>query len=400
MDSDRDSDNAGRSTDDASPAAPATPSGGGLLDGVTSADDDASARRHLLVMIGFAAAAAAAVKVPELFGVRLADDGEFYGRNVGLFALAPLAGYFVWKRGLATARALRLLAPPFVGAAVVVNVYPFDDGSDTEILAALHLPIVLWLVVGAVHAGGDWRSDRRRMDYVRFTGEWIVYYVLIALGGGVLAGFTTGVFSAIGIDTGEFVSSWVLVCGALGAVVVASWLAEGKQTVAEHMAPVLTRLFTPLFAPMLLAFLGALVWTRRGVDFHRDVLILFDLLLVLVLGLLLFAVSARDHRAPRSLFDWLQFVLVVSALLADLLVLASMAVRVADFGVTPNRVAALGENVVLLVNLAWSAWLYLGFLRDRRPFAALERWQTAYAPVYAVWASAVVVVFPPVFGFA
>ena len=26
------------------------------------------------------------------------------------------------------------------------------------------------------------------MDFVRFTGEWFIYYVLIALGGGVLIG--------------------------------------------------------------------------------------------------------------------------------------------------------------------------------------------------------------------
>ena len=293
-----------------------------------------------------------------------------------------------------------MLAPPFGLAAVLVNAYPFEDGSDTEVLAALHLPIALWLLVGVAYAGGDWRSDRKRMDYVRFTGEWVIYYVLIALGGGVLAGFTAGAFDVIGIDAGDFVSSWVLACGALGAVVVASWLVEAKQSVIENMAPVLTKLFTPLFAAMLLAFLGAMVWTGRGIDFDRDVLVFFDLLLALVLGLHLYAVSARDPRAPHDVFDRLQFVLVASALVADALVLVAMVGRISDFGFTPNRVAALGENVVLLVNLAWSARLHLGFWRGRTPFAALERWQTAYAPVYLVWATVVVVAFPPIFGFA
>jgi len=32
-------------------------------------------------------------------------------------------------------------------------------------------------------------------------------------------------------------------------------------------------------------------------------------------------------------------------------------------------------------------------------FAALERWQIAYLPVYASWALLVVVVFPPAFGY-
>ena len=365
-----------------------------------SADGQPSARSGFWTMIGFACAAALAIKVPEVFGARLLDNDRLYARNIGLFALVPLAGYFAWSRGLPAARALRMLAPPFGLAAVLVNAYPFEDGSDTEVLAALHLPIALWLLVGVAYAGGDWRSDRKRMDYVRFTGEWVIYYVLIALGGGVLAGFTAGAFDVIGINAGDFVSSWVLACGALGAVVVASWLVEAKQSVVENMAPVLTKLFTPLFAAMLLAFLGAMVWTGRGIDFDRDVLVFFDLLLALVLGLHLYAVSARDPRAPHDVFDRLQFVLVASALVADALVLVAMVGRISDFGFTPNRVAALGENVVLLVNLAWSARLHLGFWRGRTPFAALERWQTAYTPVYMVWATVVVVAFPPIFGFA
>jgi hypothetical protein len=55
---------------------------------------------------------------------------------------------------------------------------------------------------------------------------------------------------------------------------------------------------------------------------------------------------------------------------------------------------------VLLVNLAWSAVLYTRFLRRRGSIASLERWQTDYLPVYAVWAAVVVIVFPPAFGYA
>jgi hypothetical protein len=62
-------------------------------------------------------------------------------------------------------------------------------------------------------------------------------------------------------------------------------------------------------------------------------------------------------------------------------------------------VAALGENLILLVNLAGSAWFYARFLRHRSSYAALERWQIAYLPVYCVWAALVVVLFPPVFGY-
>jgi hypothetical protein len=130
------------------------------------------------------------------------------------------------------------------------------------------------------------------------------------------------------------------------------------------------------------------------------VLILLDLLLVLVLGLVLYALSARDTDARPNLMDALQLVLVVSALLIDVLALASILSRITEFGFTPNRSAGLGLNLVLLVNLAWTAWLLTAFLRGRRPFTALERWQTTYIPVYALWATIVVALFPPLFAFA
>ena len=358
---------------------------------------------EILVVVGLAAAAALAVKLPELFGYPpLVNVDEellpFYFRNMSFFVLPFLAAYFAWKRRLDRTGCARL-ALAFAAAALAINVLPFTPGGHTLTLAALHLPIALWLAVGIAYAGGRWRDGGRRMDFVRFSGELFIYFVLMALGGGVLTGFTLGTFAAIGLDAERFAQQWLLPCGAMGAIIVGAWLVEAKQSVIENMAPVLTRLFTPLFAAVLLTFLAAMVWTGRGINVEREVLIGFDLLLAVVLGLLLYAVSARDAHAPPDAFDALQLLLVVSALVVDGVALAAIAGRISEFGFSPNRVAALGENLILLVNLAWSAWLYARFLRGRGSFSALERWQTDYLPVYAVWAGFVVVVFPPLFGY-
>src|ERR671914_1310305 len=363
-----------------------------------SGDPRARARTDAIVAFCLAVVAALAIKVPALFGIQLDQDAGFYARNLSLFVLPLLTGYFAWKRRLDTST-LRWRAVAFVVAAVLANAYPFAPGGSTEALTALHLPIALWLVVGIAYAGGRWSQVGGRMNFIRFSGELFIYYVLIALGGGVLTAFMAMIFQSIGIDVEPFFESWLLPCGAVGAVVVASWLVEAKQSVIENMAPVLTRLFTPLFAAVLVTFLGTLLWTGHGVDLGRDVLIAFDLLLVVVLGLLLYSVSARDPRSSPGAFDVVQVVLVVSALLADAVALWAIAARITEFGFSPNRVAALGVNVILLVNLAWSAVLYIRFLRQRAPFTALERWQTDYLPIYAVWAAIVVILFPPIFGY-
>jgi hypothetical protein len=359
----------------------------------------AAARTDAVVAFSLAVAAAVAVKVPALFGMQLDEDAGFYARNLSFFVLPLLTAYFAWKRRL-DAGTLRWLAVAFVPAAVFANVYPFEPDGSTEALTALHLPIALWLVVGIAYAGGRWNQVAGRMDFVRFSGELFVYYVLIALGGGVLTAFMVVLFDTIGIDPEPFIESWLLPCGAAGAVVVAAWLVEAKQSVIENMAPVLTRLFTPLFAAVLVTFLGALLWTGGGLEIERNTLIQFNLLLVVVLGLLLYSLSARDPGSPPGVFDVMQVVLVVGALLADAVALWAIAARINEFGFSANRVAALGVNVILLVNLAWSAVLYVRFLRGRGSLASLERWQTDYLLVYAVWAAIVVIVFPPAFGYA
>jgi hypothetical protein len=367
-----------------------------------AADESANtAHAETLVVLGLAVAAAIAIKVPELFGLRLSPDDElplFYARNASLFVFPLLTVYFVWKRGSDVVSGL-WLALPFAAGAVFANVFPFRTGSNTEVLTALHLPIALWLAVGFAYVRSRWFGDGGRMDFVRFSGELAIYYVLLALGGGVLTGFTMMMFNAIKLDAKWLAQGWLIPCGAMGAVIVGSWLVEAKQSVIENMAPVLTRLFTPLFTIVLLAFLATMAWTDSPIDVEREVLIGFDLLLVLVVGLVLYSASARDPDAPPDFFDGLQLLLVISALVVDAVALAAIAARISEFGFTPNRVAALGENLILLVNLAWSAWLYACFLRHRGSFTALERWQVAYLPVYSVWAALVVVIFPPVFGY-
>lgn len=238
------------------------------------------------------------------------------------------------------------------------------------------------------------------MDFIRFTGEFFIYFVLIALGGGVLIGLTFALFSAIGLDVEPWVQGWILPCGIGGAVVIAAWLVEAKQSVIENMAPVLARIFTPLFALVLLAFVVTMVATGRGIDVEREILMAIDLLLVVVFGLLLYSISARDPLSPPGAFDWITLTLVGTALVVDVLALWAIGARISDMGWTPNRLAALGMNIVLPANLGVSAALYARFLRGGGVFQRLWDWQMFYLYVIAGWAAVVAFLFPPFFGFA
>jgi hypothetical protein len=361
--------------------------------------DDEPARRAggWFETLVFAVAAAVVVQVARLAAHFPDEEPSWLVRNSSLFVLPFLAAYFARRRQLDTRRWV-LTAAPFVLAALVVNLYPYRTDSATEVLVALHLPVVLWFAIAYPYMDGTVRSHERRMDFVRFTGEWFIYYVLIALGGGVLMALTVLILEPTGVAV-EWVPEWVVPSGAAGAVIVAAWLVEWKQRVVENMAPVLTMLFTPLFAVMLAGAAVVYAVIGLGEAFDRELLSVFDALLLVVLALVLYGMSARDPSTSPDWMDRIQLVAVASALVLDAMVLGSMIARIGELGFTPNRTAALGLNLVLLVNLAGAALLSARFLTRRSTLHRLERWQTTYLPVFALWAATVVVVLPPLFSF-
>jgi hypothetical protein len=120
-------------------------------------------------------------------------------------------------------------------------------------------------------------------------------------------------------------------------VIVAAWLVESKQRVVENMAPVLTMLFTPLFAVMLAGAAVVYAATGLGGAFDRELLGVFDALMVVVLGLVCTGCPRGTRPAAPGWMDRIQLVAVVSALALDVMVLGAMVGRIGDLGFTPNR---------------------------------------------------------------
>ena len=366
----------------------------------TAAADAEQPRRHGLVgALALGVMAGLAIKSLELLGISEDAQVERMALNLSLFSLPFVAAWFLWRRRPGRV-VVGVIAAVFVAVALVVNLYPFDGQDSTFLLSVVAVPVLLWLVMGVAHAGGAWRSSEKRMEFIRFTGEWIIYYGLIAVGGAILVGLTGAAFSTIDIDVFGFLARWVIPCGAMGATVVAAYLVETRKGVIENVAPVLTRVFTPLATIMTLTLLVSMVVAGWGVQIDRDLLIICDALLVLVLGLLVYSWSAREPRAAPGWFDRMQLLLVTAAIIVDLVALVAITTRIQEWGFTANRTAALALNLVLLVNLVRSAWLVAGLLRGTREFSDLERWQTGYLPVYAAWALVVAVALPPAFSFA
>ncbi len=356
--------------------------------------------RDIALVVIFTLLAGTLIKIPELFGLGFNDPGadRFYLKNISLFILPFVAAFFLIKRK-ADRKTWSTFMVTFIIAALIINIYPSFSPYNTEILSSLHLPLLLWLIVGVAYTGREWQSSQGRMNFIRFTGEMVVYGVLVWAGVLVLGMFTMAIFGAIQVDAEKFLEDYYFIYGACAAVLITVYLVEAKKSIVENFAPILAKIFSPLFLVIMVSFLVVMIITGKSPFMEREFLIAFDLMLALVLGLVLYVISSRNNQQPPNLFDYLNLALIIIALIIDGVALSAILFRLSAFGITPNKLAALGENLILLGNLGGLAWLYVAYFKRKRDFINLEKWQTGYLYVYFIWTAIVAFIFPLLFGF-
>ncbi len=356
--------------------------------------------RNITLVIIFSLLAGTLAKIPEMFGISLNNPNYnlFYFKNISFFILPFIALFFAIKKKLSW-KMIGIIIGIFCLAALVINIYPSKVPNNTELLTGIHLPILLWLVTGIAYIGLEWKNNKGRMNYIRFTGETVIYGSLIFCGIMVLGMFTLLIFSAIQLNLNNFIFGYFTVYGGCAAAMITVYLVETKKSVVENFAPILAKIFSPLFLITLIAFLVVMIISGKSPFVDRNYLIGFDLMLVLVLGLVLYVISARNIHEKTNIFDYLNLALIFTALIIDGVALSAILIRLQTFGITPNKIAALGENLVLLVNLSGLFYLYVRYFLKKIEFIKIEIWQTFYLNIYAIWVAIVVFIFPIIFGF-
>lgn len=283
-------------------------------------------------------------------------------------------------------------------SALIINLYPYQGERMTEVLTGIHFPLLAWLVLGLAYVGKPWTSSSKRMEFIRFSGEAFIYGVLIFMGVMVLSGFVLLIFSSIGVDVSTFVADYLLVYGACAVVLLAIDQVERSNFLGQF-APVLARIFSPLFLVALSIFLLVMVVSGENPLADRNYLIGFDAMLILVLALVVYGISARPITASWGISDWINLALIGVTLVIDVAALWQILIRLRTMGITPNKMAALGENVLVLGNLIVLGYFLIRILRKQGTFDHLEHFQTAYLTVYAGWLAIVAFGFPLFFGF-
>ncbi len=334
-------------------------------------------------------------KFPAIFSI---DEEFFYPRNLGFIALPFVMAYFAWKQKL-SARSLAIPLGVLIIAAVYINVLPENQESDTFALACIHLPLLLWGILGFVYSGAKLNTLSKRLDYLNFNGDAVIMGAILLLAGALLSGITVGLFGLIGLSIEKFYFEYIGVFGLAAAPLVATHLTQTNPQLVNKVPPIIAKIFSPLVLTMLVIYLGAIVYAGKDPYNDREFLMLFNMLLIGVMALIFFSVAESSKEEKSGPGVWILVLLSLVTIVVNGVALSAIAFRIAEWGITPNRMAVLGVNILMLIHLLIVSSKLIQTVRRKTQLEEVGLILVKYLPIYFIWTAIVVFLFPLIFGF-
>jgi hypothetical protein len=334
-------------------------------------------------------------KIPVFTGL---DEEFFYPRNLGFLVFPFVGAYFVRKKNLS----LKSLGLP-IGIAVAslgyINLLPHSTTSDTLILASIHLPLLLWGILGFIFSDGSLKDLSKRLTYLEFNADAIIMGGVLGLSGLLLSGLTVGLFELIGFQIEEFYFQNIGVFGLVTAPLIATHLTQTNPQLVNKIPPIIAKIFSPLVLMMLVVYLGTILLGGKDPYNDREFLLIFNLLLIGVMGLIFFSVTEASKEQPAKASKWILILLSTVTILVNLVALSAIGFRISEWGITPNRLAVLGVNVLMLIHLVMVWRKLIQSQKTDRSLTEVAWVVVRYLPVYLIWTACVVFIFPILFGF-
>lgn len=313
-----------------------------------------------------------------------------------LFGILPfIAAYFVFN-DTPKKKVLYTLAALFLISGIYVNILPLKY-KDSIILAYLHLPIFLWGLLGLAFTGNEYGKSSTRLAYLKFNGEFCILYASMVISGMLLAALTMQLFGFLSMNIEEFYFQNVVAFGAAALALVAAYLVSRNLKLAKNIAPYIAKIFSPLVLATLLVYLITVIWVGKNPFLDRNFLLSFNGILLTVLAVTIFSITESGTDEKKSISDYINFALIVLALLIDSVALSAIVFRLSSYGITPNRLAVLGVNLLIWANLIWIMLAYRRFLQNKTGPSAIQEAVTKYLPAYGFWAAFVTFTFPLIF---
>lgn len=359
-------------------------------------DDEISwgKKNEFLFALGASLVAALIAKIPQITGI---DDEYFYPRHIGFIVFPALMAFFIFKNKFHWKKVLGLLTILFISV-IFMNVLPDDTERDTVILSCIHLPLFLWALLGWVFVGDQPFHTQKRIDYLRYNGDLVVLGVILLVSGALLTGLTFGMFELIGVDIQQIYGEYIIVSGLSALPVIATFLVQNNPQLVHKVSPIIAKVFTPLVFVTLIIYLITVIYTGKDPFNDREFLLVFNLMLIGVMALILFSVAEYSSKGSR-LGGILLTGLAMLAIIVNGIALSAIVFRISEWGITPNRLAVLGGNLLMLTHLIFVSGRLFRMVKDHAEIEGVEKGIVVFLPYYTIWTIIVTFLFPILFGF-
>jgi hypothetical protein len=350
---------------------------------------------ELTFVIAISIVAGLIAKIPEFMEIK-AD--YFYPRNFGFIVFPLLTAYFSWRQKNQFKKIL-ISGFAILFSIIFINLLPDNSKSDTLVLACIHLPLFLWAVLGFAFLGDNSGNNHKRLEFLRYNGDLIVMTSIILIAGGIMTGITLGLFSLIKLEISEFYFKYIVVSGLAASPIVGTYLVQTNPQLVNKVSPVIAKVFTPLLLLTLVIYLFAVVWTGKDPYNDREFLLIFNVLLIGVMAIILFSIAENSKNSESKIGTILLIALSLVTIIVNCIALSAILFRISEWGITPNRLAVLGGNALILTNLLSVSYRLFKMTRERNEIENVERSIATFLPIYGIWTIIVTFVFPIIFNF-
>jgi hypothetical protein len=360
-----------------------------------SAEISWGSRTEILLVSTAAIISAFIAKFPVLFNL---NPEFYYPRNAGFIIFPMLAVYFAWKNAPTTKNILFAILV-FLISVIFINLLPKDNKSDTLLLSCIHLPIFLWAIVGLAYIGDEPGSNIKRLEFLRYNGELAIMSGLLVIAGGALGVITIGLFKIIGFNIMKFYSDYIVICGGAAVPIVATYLTQTNPQLVNKISPVIAKIFSPLVLIMLVTYLVTILFSGKNPYNDRDFLMVFNFLLIGVMAIILFSIAETSRKTEDRLNSFILLALSIVTIIVNGIALSAILFRISTWGISPNRLAILGGNILMLTNLLIVTFRLLKNISKKADVADAGNAIAGFLPVYVIWTLIVSFIFPFIFHF-
>jgi hypothetical protein len=117
-----------------------------------------------------------------------------------------------------------------------------------------------------------------------------------------------------------------------------------------------------------------------------------------VMAIIVFSISETSINRKQKFIEVILIILSIITTIIDLIALSAIFYRLIEYGISPNKLAVFGSNILILVNLVLIVIDLYKTIFKEMTIEKVEITISKYIPVYIIWILIVIFGFPLIFG--